>query len=128
MALTITGPDLKMTDKPIDIDEWKKRMFQSTHDLVIESLQKVYDPEMPSVSVYDLGLIYLLETSEEGAVKCEHTLTSMACPFADQICNDIETAIKETPGVTSVSRELVFDPQFTMDMVPEETKLIMGWY
>jgi|TARA_R110002153_G_scaffold238264_1_gene392607 metal-sulfur cluster biosynthetic enzyme len=112
----------------MQLDESKKEMFRSVNDLVVESLQQVFDPEMPSISVYDLGLIYLLETSDEGAVKCEHTLTSMACPFADQICNDIETAIKETPGVTSVSRELVFDPQFTMDMVPEETKLVMGWY
>ena len=112
----------------MQIDEWKKQMFQSTHDLVIESLQKVFDPEMPSISVYDLGLIYLLETSEEGAVKCEHTLTSMACPFADQICNDIEQAMINTPGVRAIDRQLVFEPQFTMEMVPEETKLIMGWY
>jgi metal-sulfur cluster biosynthetic enzyme len=94
---------------------------------VIESLQKVYDPEMPSVSVYDLGLIYKLEVTGD---KCfvEHTLTSMACPFADQICNDIEQAMINTEGVRAIDRQLVFEPQFTMEMVPEETKLIMGWY
>ena len=94
---------------------------------VIESLQKVYDPEMPSVSVYDLGLIYKLEVTGD---KCfvEHTLTSMACPFADQICNDIEQAMINTEGVRAIDRQLVFEPAFTMEMVPEETKLIMGWY
>ena len=94
---------------------------------VIESLQKVYDPEMPSVSVYDLGLIYRIDVVSD-SVRVEHTLTSMACPFADQICEDIEMAIVNTEGVGTVDRQLVFEPPFTMEMVPEETKLIMGWY
>ena len=58
---------------------------------VIESLQNVYDPEMPSVSVYDLGLIYKIEIQGDRCL-VEHTLTSMACPFADQICADIESS------------------------------------
>ena len=94
---------------------------------VIESLQKVYDPEMPSVSVYDLGLIYAIEVKGD-SVRVEHTLTSMACPFADQICADIENAVIDTEGVRAIDRQLVFEPPFTMEMVPEETKLIMGWY
>ena len=94
---------------------------------VVESLQKVYDPEMPSVSVYDLGLIYKIEIDGDRC-RVEHTLTSMACPFADQICNDIEQAMINTEGVRAIDRQLVFEPQFTMEMVPEETKLIMGWY
>ena len=94
---------------------------------VIESLRNVFDPEMPSVSVYDLGLIYKIEIDGD---KClvEHTLTSMACPFADQICADIESAMINTPGVKEIDRQLVFEPMFTIEMVPEETKLIMGWY
>ena len=94
---------------------------------VIESLQNVYDPEMPSVSVYDLGLIYLIEVTGT-SVKVEHTLTSMACPFADQICADITNAVMSTPGVEAVDRQLVFTPPFSIDMVPEETKLALGWF
>lgn len=94
---------------------------------VIQSLQNVYDPEMPSISVYDLGLIYVIEVDVD-RVRVEHTLTSMACPYADEICNDIEQAVINTPGVRAIDRQLVFEPAFTMEMVPEETKLIMGWY
>ena len=95
---------------------------------VIEALRNVYDPEMPSVSVLDLGLIYELHVNNEGHVECKHTLTSMMCPFADQICQDIEDAIKGSDGVTSLKRELVFTPPFSLDMVPEDTKIMMGWY
>ena len=94
---------------------------------VIESLQKVYDPEMPSVSVYDLGLIYHIEIKDDWC-GVKHTLTSMACPFADEICHDIEQAMINTEGVRAIDRQLVFEPPFTIDMVPEDTKLAMGWY
>ena len=104
---------------PIDENELRQS--------VIESLQNVYDPEMPSISVYDLGLIYDIRINND-KVTVDHTLTSMACPFADQICADIENAISTTPGVKKTVRNLVFTPPFSIDMVPEETKLIMGWY
>ena len=94
---------------------------------VIQALRNVYDPEMPSVSVYDLGLIYKLEITKDHCY-VEHTLTSMACPFADEICADIDNAVTTTPGVKSCDRQLVFEPMFTMEMVPEDTKLAMGWY
>ena len=94
---------------------------------VIQALRNVYDPEMPSVSVYDLGLIYKLQITKDHCY-IEHTLTSMACPFADEICADIENAVTTTPGVKSCDRQLVFEPMFTMEMVPEDTKLAMGWY
>jgi metal-sulfur cluster biosynthetic enzyme len=93
---------------------------------VIAALQTVYDPEMESINVYDLGLIYMLDVQENGNVLCEHTLTSMMCPFADQICQDISDAIKSVDGVTNVERKLVFDPPFSTDMVSEDSKMIMG--
>ena len=92
---------------------------------VIAALREVHDPEI-SVNVYDLGLIYHLDVAEESVI-VKHTLTSMMCPFADQICQDITDAIKGVEGVATVERELVWDPPFSMDMVPEETKFALGW-
>ena len=122
MALTTIGKGLEM-QYPLS-----EELTESLRQDVIRALQNVYDPEMPSVSVFDLGLIYKIIVTEDGAVYCEHTLTSMMCPFADEICANLENAITTTPGVTFCKRELVFDPAFTMEMVPEETKLIMGCY
>ena len=93
---------------------------------VINALRNVYDPEMPSINIIDLGLVYELNVTEELDVLIKHTLTTVFCPFADDICKNIEDAIKEIPEVNIVRRELVFDPPFTLDMVPEDTKLLMG--
>ena len=97
-----------------------------TEESVREALRSVYDPEV-DLNVQDLGLIY--EVKVEGdTVTVVHTLTSMMCPFADQICEDIEVAVGVMPGVEKVKRLLVFDPPFTVEMVPEETRMLMGWY
>jgi metal-sulfur cluster biosynthetic enzyme len=94
-------------------------------DDVKEALRQVHDPEVP-INVFDLGLIYNIEITGSHCM-VEHTLTSMMCPFADQICNDIDVAVQGVEGIETVDRQLVFDPPFSLDMVPEDTKIIMGW-
>jgi metal-sulfur cluster biosynthetic enzyme len=97
-----------------------------TEEAVREALREVYDPEV-SLSVQDLGLIYEVHC-EDTHVHIKHTLTSMMCPFADEICEGIEEATAALEGVETVKRELVFDPPFSVEMVPEETRMLMGWY
>ena len=95
-------------------------------DIVIENLRKVFDPEI-SCNVYDLGLIYDIAIDQsEYEVTITHTLTSAFCPFADQIVSDIQQA-GYAPEVLSVIVNTTFDPPFTMEMVPEETRFMMGW-
>ena len=94
---------------------------------IINNLKQVYDPEMSGVSVYDLGLIYNIDTNEEeGVVDITHTLTSAFCPYADEIVHAIHKA-GEVENVESVNVITTFDPPFNMDKVPYETKLMLGW-
>lgn len=93
---------------------------------IIKQLQEVFDPEI-SVNVYDLGLIYNIAFNEiDKSVEITHTLTSAFCSFADVIAEDIRKA-GYVDGVETVTIVTTFDPPFTLDMVPEETKLAMGW-
>ena len=97
-------------------------------EAIIKNLKNVYDPEIPSASLYDLGLIYDIAIEhEKHKVTITHTLTSAFCPFADQIVHDIRQAgyVEE---VRWVEVNTTFDPPFSMDLVPEETKLLLGWY
>ena len=95
-------------------------------DLIIERLKEVYDPEI-SVNIYDLGLIYDIHVNEkESYVNIVHTLTSAFCPFADEIVSNIKEA-GMVPGIEHVEVITTFDPPFTLESVPEETKLLMGW-
>ena len=95
-------------------------------DQIIKQLQEVYDPEI-SINVYDLGLIYDIQINEEErSVEITHTLTSAFCGFSDVISEDIRKA-GYVDGIDIVSIVTTFDPPFSLDMVPEETKLAMGW-
>ena len=100
--------------------------MKTIRDKIVKQLQEVYDPEI-SINVFDLGLIYDIQINEEERiVEITHTLTSAFCGFADVIAEDIKNA-GYVPGIDNVSIVTTFDPPFNMDMVPEETKLILGW-
>ena len=94
---------------------------------VVKNLEQVYDPEMPSISVIHLGLIYDIEILEDNTVvKITHTLTSAFCPMADEINTNIKNA-GMVEGIKESIANCTFSPPFNMDMVPEDTKLALGW-
>ena len=93
---------------------------------IIKELKKVYDPEMPSIDVYNLGLIYNIEIKEDKKVTITHTLTSMLCPAADMISKNIKEAGELVAGIGNVKVILTHTPQFSRDMLSEEAKLILN--
>ena len=96
-------------------------------DHIIANLKEVYDPEMQGINVYDLGLIYdIIIDDKEGSVDIIATLTSAFCPFADDIISSMTKACY-VENVRSAQVEITFEPPFSIDSVPEATKLMMGW-
>jgi FeS assembly SUF system protein len=93
---------------------------------VVEQIRTVYDPEIP-VNVYDLGLIYDIQVDDEKNVHIMMTLTSPACPVAGSLPGEVEHAARNTPGVGRVSVELTWDPPFTIEMMSEEVRLMLGF-
>ena len=93
---------------------------------VIKALKQVYDPEIP-VNVYDLGLIYKIDVSDNGEVALDMTLTAPNCPAADFIMEDIRQKVESVEGVTSATINLVFEPEWDKDMMSEEAKLELGF-
>ena len=92
----------------------------------VRALKQVYDPEIP-VNIYDLGLVYELDVNDEGEVKIKMTLTAPNCPMADQLVEDVHEAVADTPGVTNVSIELVFEPAWDKSRMSEEALLELGF-
>ncbi len=94
---------------------------------VIEILKTVYDPEIP-VNVYDLGLIYRIELSDDGsALDVDMTLTAPNCPAADFIVEDVRQKLEAVEGISKVNVQLVFEPEWNKDMMSEEAKMELGF-
>lgn len=92
---------------------------------VVTLLRTVYDPEMP-VDIYSLGLVYKIDVADDGALTVDMTLTAPNCPMADFIMEDARQKLESIEGVTSVTLNLVFEPEWTQDMMSEEAKLELG--
>lgn len=95
-------------------------------DNVVEAIKKVYDPEIP-VDVYELGLIYEISVFPVNNVYVLMTLTSPACPSAEQIPDEIKQEISKIEGVGEVNVEVTFDPPYETDMMSEAAKLELGF-
>ena len=93
---------------------------------IVSTLKNIYDPEIP-VNVYDLGLVYDIDYSPDGAANIRMTLTAPNCPMADMMVEDVKLQVAKIPGVKEVNVELVFDPPWDKEMMSEEAKLELGF-
>jgi FeS assembly SUF system protein len=94
-------------------------------DAIIAALRTVNDPEIP-LNIYDLGLIYAINTGEHGVVGIDMTLTAPGCPVAGEIVRWVEEAARTVEGVELVIVNLVFDPPWDQSKMSDEAKLTLG--
>lgn len=95
------------------------------YEAVIVALKEIYDPEIP-VNIYELGLIYGVEVSDDSGVVVTMTLTTPHCPVAESMPGEIELRISAVPGVRDCEVNLVWDPPWDMDKMSDEAKLELG--
>ena len=92
---------------------------------IIRELKTVYDPEIP-VDIYELGLVYDVQISDEGEVLVIMTLTSPNCPVAETLPVEVEDKVRGVESVKSAKIELTFEPTWTKEMMSEEAKFELG--
>lgn len=96
-------------------------------DDIIAALKSVFDPEIP-VDVYELGLIYKVDLSDDRDVLIDMTLTAPGCPVAGEMPGWIEDAVKQVDGVRSARATLVFEPPWEPSKMSDEAKLALNMF
>ena len=96
-------------------------------DQLIEKLKTVYDPEIP-VDIYELGLIYKVDVSDEKDVVIDMTLTAPGCPVAGEMPDWVRDAVLTMPDLKSCSVNLVFDPPWDPSRMSDEAKLQLNMF
>ncbi len=114
---TITPTSTPLT--PLELDQMT--------DKLIEQLKTVYDPEIP-VDIYELGLIYKVDISDDKDVAIDMTLTAPGCPVAGEMPGWVQDAVMQVPGVRSVNVDLVFDPPWDPSRMSDEAKLQLNMF
>ncbi|GHT24248.1 Fe-S assembly SUF system protein [Bacteroidia bacterium] len=100
--------------------------FMALEDEIVRMLKTVYDPEIP-VNVYDLGLIYGVETDDDKNVAITMTLTAPGCPMVDFLVEDVKMKVESIPEVKKVDVTIVFEPEWHQGLMSEEAKLELGF-
>jgi len=95
------------------------------YEAVVEALKEIYDPEIP-VNIYDLGLIYGVEVTDEGHAVVTMTLTTPHCPVAESMPAEVELRVGSVPGVGTADVNLVWDPPWDPQKMSDDAKLELG--
>ncbi|HET6161720.1 MAG TPA: SUF system Fe-S cluster assembly protein [Dongiaceae bacterium] len=98
----------------------------SLRERVEAVLRTIYDPEIP-VNIYELGLIYELDVTDQGVVDIKMTLTAPNCPAAGMMPSEVEAKVCAVDGVTSANVELVWDPPWDKSRMSEAARLELGF-
>jgi FeS assembly SUF system protein len=97
----------------------------ATYEAVVAALKEIYDPEIP-VNIYELGLIYGVDVTDDGHAAITMTLTTPHCPVAETMPAEVELRVGAVPGVGSVDVNLVWDPPWDPGKMSDEARLEMG--
>lgn len=116
--------DSEIQDLP-ELDQQTSITDMVLEQQIVDALRNVYDPEIP-INIYDLGLIYSINVSDNRSVNIEMTLTTPGCPVAQTFPGTVECAVKCVDGVEDVHVELVWDPPWTKDRMSEDALLSLG--
>ena len=96
-------------------------------DKLIGQLKTVFDPEIP-VDIYELGLIYKVDVSDDLDVAIDMTLTAPGCPVAGEMPGWVQEAVMKIDGVKSCDVNLVFDPPWDPSRMSDEAKLQLNMF
>ncbi|MGE4429324.1 MAG: SUF system Fe-S cluster assembly protein [Sphingobium sp.] len=95
------------------------------YEAIIAALKEIYDPEIP-VNIYDLGLVYGVEVTDDGHAVVTMTLTTPHCPVAESMPGEVELRVGSVPGVGVAEVNLVWDPPWNPQLMSDEAKLELG--
>jgi len=100
--------------------------FLQLETKIMQVLKNIYDPEIP-VNIYDLGLIYEIDSDDNNNVKILMTLTAPNCPMVNELLEEIRQKVNAIEDVQSLDLKLTFDPPWDKSMLSDEAKLELGF-
>ncbi|MGM0846842.1 MAG: metal-sulfur cluster assembly factor [Bacillota bacterium] len=100
-------------------------MDQDMKDSMMGTLEQVEDPEL-GIDIVNLGLVYDVDLDEEGKATVTMTLTSMGCPLAGTIVDQVKAALSDLPEVKETEVDIVWNPPWSKDKMSRYAKIALG--
>ena len=106
-------------------EAWTEEEVEAIKERILTALETVIDPEL-GIDIVNLGLVYEVEFAETGFCTIKMTLTTMGCPLADVITENIQDALAEVPEVSDSEVKLVWFPAWTTDPMSRYARIALG--
>ncbi|MCX7879398.1 MAG: DUF59 domain-containing protein [Ignavibacteria bacterium] len=97
------------------------------YERIVKAIKTVYDPEIP-VDIWELGLIYDIQITEQNEVVVLMTLTAPNCPEAEGLPVEVENAIKSIPDVKDAKVFITFDPPWDRSRMSDIARFELGLF
>jgi FeS assembly SUF system protein len=123
----LAGPKPETTHDALQVGPLDPEQTAAFQGRIVEAIKTVYDPEIP-VDIYELGLIYDIIVDAEKRALINMTLTSPACPSAQQLPLEVRFKVKAIPEIADAKVEIVWEPAWTKDRMSEAAKLTLGFF
>ena len=105
---------------------YTNEQIEDIKNRILESLEQVVDPEL-GIDIVNLGLVYEIHFNDEnGETQIDMTLTTMGCPLADLLTDQIHDAMSDVPEVSKVEVRLVWYPAWTVDKMSRYARIALG--
>ena len=98
-----------------------------TEEAVHGALRAVMDPEIPTCSITDLGIVHGIRFNEK-SIEIDLLPTFAGCPALDVIREDVEAAVRALMSDSDVHVKFVNDPPWTTDRLNEAGKEALNAY
>lgn len=120
-------PEAAADGAPVQASALPQEEIDRLTDDIVAALKTVYDPEIPA-DIYELGLIYKIDISDDREVAVEMTLTAPGCPVAGEMPQWVEDAVSAVPGVSGAKVTLTFDPPWDQSRMSDEARLALNMF
>nr|WP_295972922.1 metal-sulfur cluster assembly factor [uncultured Bacillus sp.] len=99
-------------------------MDEALKENILGALELVVDPEI-GIDIVNLGLVYDMKL-DEGILTIDMTLTSMGCPLAGMIVDQVKNALSDISEVKDTIVNIVWTPPWSKDMMSRYAKIALG--
>ncbi|WP_208558745.1 metal-sulfur cluster assembly factor [Marinilactibacillus kalidii] len=104
---------------------WSEEKIETIKNQIMEAMEQVIDPEL-GIDIVNLGLIYEVNVFNGGYCEVKITLTTMGCPLADVITEDILNAMEAVPEITETDVKLVWYPAWDTTRMSRYARIALG--
>ncbi|CWU97459.1 TPA: metal-sulfur cluster assembly factor [Listeria monocytogenes] len=100
-------------------------MDEQLKENLMGALEQVIDPEL-GIDIVNIGLVYDVELDDDGLCTVSMTLTTMGCPLAGILTEQVQMALSDIPEVKDTTVNLVWNPPWTKDRMSRYAKIALG--